>query len=377
MRAIVERRGHKFAAGGRNVQAMGGDSLHQQNLRPGRSICGFTLIELLITISIIATLAALFLGASQSAMEAARAARTKTTIAKLNTLLMEQYASYQTRRVDIRQDVLSSVGANPSNEVMGDLRLLALRELMKYEMPDRWADVREQPAQLLSGARPPAIVHTYLRRYDRAHEAALAKTNSAAEADQLVADNESAECLYLVVMYLTGDGEARTLFQDRDIGDTDGDGAPEFLDGWGNPIHWLRWPAGFVLRSPLMSGDPQADHDPFDPFRRNSVTAVPAASSFPRSPVNIQEYVKHLRGGYSQGNPVGFRLIPLIYSSGPDGISDIDSSAPDTTSDPSGVIALDPYAVESDGTYQFGLPEDNPLDPDGEDNSIDNIHNQL
>ena len=50
----------------------------------------------------------------------------------------------------------------------------------------------------------------------------------------------------LVIMNATGDGEARTLFSKQDIGDVDEDGAPEFIDGWGNPIGWIRWPAGVV-----------------------------------------------------------------------------------------------------------------------------------
>ena len=71
-------------------------------------------------------------------------------------------------------------------------------------------------------------------------------------------------------MFGTGDGEARTMFTSQDIGDIDGDGAPEFLDGWGKPIRCIRWPAGFVP-SPA-DGRPRgsrADRDPFDPYRRD------------------------------------------------------------------------------------------------------------
>ena len=47
------------------------------------------------------------------------------------------------------------------------------------------------------------------------------------------------------------------------IGDTDDDGAPEFLDGWGRPIEFIRWPTGFAERSDLMSGNSDADHENF------------------------------------------------------------------------------------------------------------------
>ena len=51
--------------------------------------------------------------------------------------------------------------------------------------------------------------------------------------------NEAAECLYMIVMLSTPD--ARSQFSDSEIGDTDNNGFPEFLDGWGNPIFFLRW----------------------------------------------------------------------------------------------------------------------------------------
>jgi hypothetical protein len=41
------------------------------------------------------------------------------------------------------------------------------------------------------------------------------------------------------------DGDARDSFKQSDVGDLDQDGLPEFLDGWGQPIKYLRWPAGF------------------------------------------------------------------------------------------------------------------------------------
>ncbi|QEG34492.1 hypothetical protein Pr1d_17720 [Bythopirellula goksoeyrii] len=339
---------------------------------------GVTLIELLIAVAIIATLSAVFLGASRSAMESARAARTKTTIAKLHTLLMEQYASYMTRQVDI--DIPS--GTDP--QVRNDLLVIGRRELMKYEMPDRWSDVDllanplNKPTSTAQGSRDrstvvlrnvPAVARMYYRRFEKA----LATTNNDMGK---VNQNGSAECLYLTIMLLTGDGEARTLFSPQDIGDTDEDGAPEFLDGWGNPIRWVRWPAGFALKSSLMTGDTDSDHDPFDPFHRDSVDEPtnpkqPPVSSYPSQ---LQGFVSRLR----DNNPA-FRLVPLIFSSGPDGIGDV-STRTDNITDPSTAdpYYLDPYTWDTTyNAYQFGSTGDNPDDPDGDDNSIDNIHNHV
>jgi hypothetical protein len=45
-------------------------------------------------------------------------------------------------------------------------------------------------------------------------------------------------------------------------------------------------------------------------------------------------------------------------------------------------VQLDPYALDPNPTgddeeYQFGQPMDDPDDPDGDDNWLDNIHNHL
>jgi hypothetical protein len=181
---------------------------------------------------------------------------------------------------------------------MADLRLLALRELMKYEMPDRWSDVTDNPVFL--NDRPP-LAKQYWRRSTTA-----------------TGQYGPAECLYMTVMLATGDGEARTLFSKQDIDDTDPDGpdgAPEFVDGWGNPIQFLRWAPGFAFRSELMSGDADADHDPFDPYRRDQPGAMP--TNLNRYPASFRNYVAALK------DPVpAFRLVPFIFSAGPIGIED-------------------------------------------------------
>jgi prepilin-type N-terminal cleavage/methylation domain-containing protein len=287
---------------------------------------GVTLIELLIAISIIATLSALFLGASRAAMESSRASRTKTTILKLHTLLMEQWASYETRRVDVKKSIVKdiedrytagTINATQRGQELSIARLKALRETMKLEIPDRWSDVTGAnfgdtpfyPPQFPTMLDDrPTLSKIYLRRYISIDPSSTF---------------EGAECLYMTVMLACGDGEARTMFSAQDIGDVDDDGAPEFLDGWGRPIFLIRWPAGYI--SPLQSvtapdglasinrvGDTLSDHDPFDPF--------------------------HL-------DPTAYRLVPLIFSAGPD-TETLFVARDSTMAYPSGEprLHIDPYA---------------------------------
>ncbi len=314
--------------------------IHKRN---GAIRNGVTLIELLVTMAIIAILSTVIVGASTSAIEAARRARTKTMIVKLHTLLMERYESYQTRRVDVNT-------SNMSGQQAADVRLLGVRELMKLEMPDRWSDVIADSVPdanpLFVGVIPPTVLGSlpsltsaYRRRYFNL------RTNDGIR----IRSNQGAECLYMIIMLATGDGEARTLFGQQDIGDTDGDGAPEFLDGWGNSIQFIRWPAGFVDESELMSGDADADHDPFDPFRRDQEGT--GSSSFELS-----------------DNKPAYRLVPLLYSRGSDGETDL-------VVDTGAVVELDPYAAKY-GTpnTQLGTVRDTENDGEG---WHDNIHNHL
>ena len=354
----------------------------------GASGRGVTLVELLITIAILTILAAAIYGAAGSAMESARAARTKSTIAKIHGLLMERWESYETRRLSLKPAIVQQINQNfqglARNRVMSDLRLLARRELMKLEMPDRWSDVLNAgvPTGNPSSApapttyflsQPSPLTQSYYRRY-------LATANRV-DRDTLLA-NEAAECLFMTIMSATGDGEARTLFSEQDVGDTDGDGALEFLDGWGQPIRYIRWPAGHVERSTIMSGDWETDHDPFDVFRRDALPSSLSAIPYGNYPTTaMQRSMQAIQNRNAQaeaalaGTPRqylgAFRLVPLVFSAGPDRRTGLVVAVGFA-----GPTVADPYAptdVELNGVaLQLGAV----YDEDGQiDSDKDNISN--
>ena len=323
---------------------------------------GFTLIELLVTISIIAILATVFLGVSNSAIESGRRARTKSVIAKIHGLLMERWDSYKTRRVEIAPQLVADIDAlgfanRDRGLVLQDVKLLALRELMKLEMPDRWSDITNLSTTVL--AEFPPLRGTYLRRYISAPQT---PTNQF----------QGAECLYMIVMLATGDGEARTLFSERDIGDTDGDGAPEFLDGWDQPISFIRWPAGFVDYSDLMLGNADADHDPFDFYRRDQLGSTrPGGGNVAIYPDAVEAEIELIwsRQDNSNFSISAYRLLPLVYSGGPDGLYGLLTNSKEENAYP-----LDPYFAVDDGLLGSLITEN-----DGRLTTvhIDNIHNHL
>ncbi len=261
--------------------------------RPARA--GFTLTELLVVVVILGMLAALVLGALQAGRQSAREARTRATIAKLHNIILAQYESYRTRRVPV-----NTAGMTPLQAAAA--RLAMLRAIMRLEMPERWTDVVFDPQN--PGANNPALGRpqpnpasvspgTFVpwpsaaQRYYRTYVRQFQQANGDFP---VINDNAPAECLYLIV---SASPEALAQFHENEIGDTDGDGLMEFLDAWGRPIFFLRWAPGFNDSDvqpnvpPLAPADAaKNEHDPFDPRRVD---------------------------------PNAWRLVPLIYSAGPDG----------------------------------------------------------
>lgn len=323
---------------------------------------GVTLIELLIVISIIAILSALIMGTASSAIENARQKNTQALVTKIFGLVNERLASYENRRVPLHLEYEDSINYSFKGQDRGravqDCRLLAARELQKYEMPDRWSDVANDPVMLSS---VPQLAAQYRRLYQG--DGTVATTN-----------NQGAECLYAVVMFATGDGEARSLFREQEIGDTDGDQRKEFIDGWGRPISWQRWPAGWT-KSTVQSGDANADHEPADHYRRDMPgTTGPAASAYQQNPATVP----HLFSPANRLAPLlptlrddigAYRLVPLIYSIGADGEQGF------STKDEAFKADLDPYTASENSV----IPEDAGVLPGTitTDEATDTVHSHL
>lgn len=220
----------------------------------------FSLVELLVVVSIILVLMGL-LGAAVSAARASQKRQgADSLIDKLDVIIQQQFATYVSRSVP------AAMLTGPSKSVA---RAAYLRRLASAEMPDSWADVK----LIASGSAGVPLTGP-----QNAYTAMLQSLNPT---DQYA----DAECLFMIVMQ---GGIADCLdcgsLKSSDKGDTDKDGAYEFLDTWGNPIRYVLWPAGLEL--PPGSGRFFSTTAPFS-------SGVPAAA----------------KGG---------TMRPLIFSGGPD-----------------------------------------------------------
>ena len=317
----------------------------------------FTMIELLAVLAIFSILLAMVGAAVLSAETYARKMRTQDMVNRLSSLIMTKWNAMETRRVPIYIDPSSPAGAAKS-------RLDALHELMRLEMPDRLNDIRDNP---ITKYPDPASWDSATAKYTgtltmtrpAVSSAYLNKVNNAPNASTFY---QGAECLYMIITLAKEEGAGREFFKDSDVGDVDGDGLPEFLDGWGNPIRFLRWAPAFVpangADSQLQTSDVDASGnykaaDPFDPLR--------------------------IYGGYA--------LYPLIYSAGPDGISDIQSDyLVPNFSNLNGLqyskMNNNPFYKDSttDLKLLIGLPVDvdeGTISKNGSNDWNDNIHNHF
>lgn len=255
-----------------------------------KTASAFTLIELLVTMVIISIVAGLSLSGLASSKQRSKIDKTKSTIRKLHEIVMPQYESYLSRRV---------AGATPAD------RLAAIRLLMVQEMPDQWDDVgagaETAPARRFTSFKQSLEIspttNAVWRGIDNKHQTAIAY--------------EGAECLAMIVLRGGFAIDSSEQFRTDELGDIDKDGAPEFWDGWGRPIAFVRWPAG--LSSSFQQQDASLNPDSLDRFNTTPLLALP------------ESIVRDTRDNNGNGTidepnepQRDYGLIPLIYSPGPD-----------------------------------------------------------
>ena len=350
--------------------------LSSSSLRPPASRLprrsGFTLVELLITVSVIAIMATMVLFALFAAQETAKVQKTKSLIAKLDSIIKSKYETYKTRRVNITlppPPPPSDPNYPTYVATAARARLDCLHDLMRMEMPDRWSDIEDMPRTFSYpgipnvGVSRPSLHRSYRRKYDAI---VLGPTPPP---PPVVGTHAGAECLYMIIMQAQGEeGDDRSAIKEDQTGDVDGDGFREIIDAWGRPIKFLRWAPGFVselqttVTLPTQNSNPSnvtsqsrllssvqgsyvggtvINEDPANPGRylassMAKITGynftpgppnVPGTGSFevtgttwsPPAPGASSFFVTAPDPFDPRGiQPISFAIYPLIYSGGPD-----------------------------------------------------------
>lgn len=343
---------------------------------------GFTLIELMVTMVVIGILATLVLAALSRAQQSANQSKTKATILKLNQIIANRWETYRYRRIPVGTD--ARFNDEPGVVVRrldayqaAIYRTKVIRKLQRMELPDRWGDIKTVDVEgTAKSSRPieglrwrdiskspgaageyrtdqpvevptPALYYAYQTYY---------KTVSTTADEPLrtpTAVYEGAECLYMIVKVGGVDeDESLATFGEHEVGDVDEDGAPEFLDAWGTPIEFIRWPVGFV-------DSPKQDNPNDVQYQSNWVFGHLSDIQPPKQPKGVSNPLleecrcdtrnRHDPFDPRQTDRFAFEVFPLIYSAGADRKYDIyhGVSNRDTLVDCGGVVApTDPYAKE-------------------------------
>jgi hypothetical protein len=211
----------------------------------------------------------------------------------------------------------------------------------------------------------PSLLQTYASRV---------ASQSAGWSQSTYRGEQQAECLYMIVA--TAGADAIRQFRTAEIGDTNGNGLPEFLDGWGHPIRFLRWAPGFNdsdLQSNVITDADLASTsvgNESNVWTSNSVkTARQTAADVDHDPFDP----RRVSMGKPSDNPFiprGWRLVPLIYSAGPDGEYGIGAFPSGAGSD---VWWSNSGSSDDHYAFGFGIPNRTSSSPSWR--HFDNIHN--
>ena len=300
-----------------------------------RQVDGFTLIELLVVMAIILLLSAAILIALTELQASTKKGRCQQQIKKIDQLIMQRWDELLHKPLPVQ---FSSLGPAPTQLDINARKLqilIARRELMRLEMPDRITDITDNTVVfprlpvLPSDTRPgiqmqlPASTATFRRK----------KTYNESLGNTWDEKNQGAECLYLILSVMQDrDSSALDFFFPGEIGDTDNDGMPEILDGFGQPIGFLRWAPGISARTGIdlrwglagtdddndliVDNGSEATFLGSDDYRSFSdVQKVNAADSPDATDMGAADY------RLFDTNPSNdtFNLFPLIMSAGRDG----------------------------------------------------------
>ena len=245
---------------------------------------GFTLIELLMVMAIIATLMSMSVVVMLGFMDQAEEEATSATLQKLAQLVEQRSQAIDRAFAGVRKQRAEqamfarltdpNLDGDRSDGIYGvdpaAISILARKAHYRFEMPQRFGErlLFGDAATTVPGM--PESVYQAIAAPRARNTLGLALTtpltNSAIDAEVTskwanhTAETESSELLYFCLI-ASGSFGATSVDADRftpaEIQDTDNDGLPEFVDAWGQPLRFYRWPTR------LLDWDPPV---PFQPI---------------------------------------------------------------------------------------------------------------
>jgi prepilin-type N-terminal cleavage/methylation domain-containing protein len=251
---------------------------------PSQRASAFTLIEILIVLTIVSILAAALGVTITNMMATAREAQTTATLRKVDGLITERlqglqrsFESSDFRRHENKMRIIlaNSTPVPPALPGLSKrtIAVITRKELTRETFPQRFIEMVD--VRGWGSASPDGIPDRI--QFDEVYGGDDDLNNNGVLDGDTTAGNglftedrndngvfdpsplrwtsgtlqnhsietESAELLYFAITRMEVFGAPLVgvdEFSTREVGDTDNDGLPEFVDGWGNPLRFYRWP---------------------------------------------------------------------------------------------------------------------------------------
>lgn len=228
----------------------------------------FTLIEILIVLTIVSIIAAALGVTINNMMTSAREAQTIATLRKIDGLIIERQQGLQ--RAFEGRDFRRYVKTTRERLIKGDpergipqlyglsanaVEAIARKDFTREFFPQRFIEMSDfrSTTGIVADRIPDRI------QFDEIYGSAVTWTGanfkSPVNHDPIT---ESSELLYFAITRMEVFGTPPVAVDDfstREVADTDNDGLPEFIDGWGNPLRFYRWPTRLFKPYGLLGDD--------------------------------------------------------------------------------------------------------------------------
>jgi len=275
---------------------------------------GFTLIELLVIIAIIGVLAALTAGAVIRTMAAQRESNTGTVIRTVDKVLQQHWtwvvedARKEALSAETHPQLYAMAGGDPKRA-----RVIWVKLRLVEAFPMTFAEIYNPPTNnfIPQGKQR----HPYLSKLQEKFGATVPASRP----------SESAACLLLALEVKRGGISFAADTLGSNAIDADGDGLPEFLDGWGNPLVFIRFPtdhADLDQTNPAATGKGAKFRDPQDP---EGLLMTPIWNNFTNYQAQAGVYYfeqvchrVHVGATAATYQPQPVYMVPIIVSAGGD-----------------------------------------------------------
>ena len=198
------------------------------NHRVHRRRGGFTMVELLVVIGLILFLMSISIVALNGAIGIARQKATQATLLKINGLMQQRIDAFNRAMertnlepaiVKMKNDlgVLLGLGNRP-NDQNKVYEVLVKKQIFQTRFPQTFVEKN------LSLAPPTGVTYVSANHQQVTESTALRYWILTSSEVYGIAPVDESE------------------FSSSEVRDTDGDGLKEFVDGWGRPLRFYRWP---------------------------------------------------------------------------------------------------------------------------------------